>query len=89
MENAVRNFYRSKHKQNHTERAQSASLAIRKFNNFVKSALIGESLTGKRQRVLDLCGGTGGDLSKYQHFNVAHVDLIDISDTSVEEAKRR
>jgi mRNA (guanine-N7-)-methyltransferase len=41
----------------------------------------------KFSHVLDLCGGKGGDLTKYTHFPfISHVTLADISDESINES---
>ncbi len=99
----VKGFYNRKKKQTQKERAQSPLLALRKYNNYVKSALIASALQDamtttpgqdgviqpQGAHILDLCGGFGGDLSKYAHHNVKQVVLVDISEESVEEARRR
>jgi mRNA (guanine-N7-)-methyltransferase len=92
----VKGFYNRKKKQTQKERANSPLIALRKYNNYVKSSLIASALesallgtNGEGARVLDLCGGFGGDLSKYAHHNVKQVVLVDISEDSVNEARRR
>lgn len=86
----VRQFYDGKHKESRAEREASPLITLRKFNNFIKSVLVADSLVDTRgTSVLDLCGGTGGDLAKYAHSRVAHVCLIDIAQSSVDEACRR
>jgi mRNA (guanine-N7-)-methyltransferase len=100
MEQKVASFYDGKQKQSQRERNDSPLFAIRSFNNFIKSVLIAETVksaaiaikSGKEEslHLLDLAGGTGGDLSKYQHSpQVRQVVLVDISSDSVAEAKRR
>ena len=90
----VKNFYHDKHKQTREERAASPLFHVRKFNNFIKSLLISSALNGDPStaslRVLDLCGGTGGDFPKFQHCTrVKKVILVDLSPGSVKEAERR
>ena len=84
-------FYHEKHKETRSERDASPLITVRKFNNFIKSALIGSyGLKDMHDaRVLDLCGGTGGDFPKFLHGPVKHVVLVDIAHDAVEEAKRR
>ena len=90
------NFYQGKLNQSRQERNESPLIKIRKFNNYIKSVTISDALDstqGGREvggaRVLDLCGGSGGDLAKFSHANISHLTLVDISQTSVEEANRR
>lgn len=90
MEHPVARFYHNKHKQNLQERAQSPTLQIRTFNNFIKSVLISDALAGRRKcQVLDMCGGSGGDLGKYNFSDVADVTLVDVAHGAVQEAHRR
>jgi len=89
----VKSFYHEKHKETREEREASPLVHVRKFNNFIKSVLISNALADSENtatRVLDLCGGTGGDLPKFQHHaSVKHVVLVDVSPDSVAEAQRR
>lgn len=90
MESHVKTFYDEKHKESRTEREQSSLIGLRKFNNFIKSVLIGDALEGVRGAlVMDMCGGTGGDLAKFRYSRVKQVWLIDVSPSSVQEARRR
>ncbi len=84
----ARDFYDAKPKQTKRERNESPLLALRLYNNYIKSALICNSIS---HTVLDLCGGAGGDLLKFDAIpgGVSHVDLIDFSPSSVQEAQRR
>lgn len=92
----VVDFYDNKHRQTHEERKASSLYPVRAFNNFIKTAAIVRAfqhLTNKKVtniRVLDLCGGQGGDFPKFaRNRNVKDVYLIDISEQSVREAEIR
>jgi mRNA (guanine-N7-)-methyltransferase len=68
-------------------------LPFRKFNNFVKVKLIQYTtycLQNRPLRVLDLACGRGGDLFKWLYnTNIFKYDGYDISDSSIEEARKR
>jgi mRNA (guanine-N7-)-methyltransferase len=87
----VARFYHEKHKETRAERDASPLLPVRKFNNFIKSVTIGrcglENVTDAK--VLDLCGGTGGDFPKFRHGPVSKVVLVDNAPDSVAEAELR
>jgi mRNA (guanine-N7-)-methyltransferase len=93
MSERVSQFYHQKHKETREERESSPLISVRKFNNFIKSVLISEHGGLKdcsNAKILDLCGGTGGDFPKFQHLpSVSQVVLVDISPDSVAEAERR
>ena len=95
-----RTFYDEKQKQTQQERRESPLFAVRTFNNFIKSVQIADAVSavaGERGGglkgglvLLDLAGGTGGDLSKYVHSpSIGQVVLVDHSSDSVAEAVRR
>ncbi|XP_047514867.1 mRNA cap guanine-N7 methyltransferase [Pieris napi] len=78
------------------ERFKSPIFYLRNFNNWVKSVLIQEyvdrvrgNVYGKRLRVLDICCGKGGDLSKWQKACVNHVIFADIANISIQQCKSR
>lgn len=107
----VAQFYNGKPKQSIQERENSDYIEIRKFNNFIKSILITNGLdvasrsrnvegiegidSARGLKVLELCGGTGGDLPKYfaqqnnNNTRLSEYVLIDIANDSVKEAERR
>lgn len=70
------------------QRNASAILPVRQYNNWIKACLISEH-TKRRDHVLDLCGGKGGDLEKWRASAIASLTLLDLSGPSVEEACRR
>jgi len=72
------------------ERETSRIIALRKSNNWVKSALI-EQFCGQHTGVIafDLCGGKGGDLGKWAKRGARHVVLADIALESVRQAVDR
>lgn len=78
------------------ERFNSPIFYLRNFNNWVKSVLIQEHTDklrekdyGRRVRVLDICCGKGGDLSKWQKARVDRVIFADIASVSVEQCEKR
>lgn len=95
----VTSFYHGKYKQQRQERDVCLLIQARRFNNFIKSATIGRALhhatpDQPEKRVLDLCGGTGGDVFKFFRACtkpnwIALVCMVDIAPNSVMEAQRR
>ncbi|CAK1602912.1 unnamed protein product [Parnassius mnemosyne] len=78
------------------ERFNSPIFYLRNFNNWVKSVLIQEFIDkirqknyGKQIKVLDICCGKGGDLSKWQKARVDHVVFADIAEISVKQCEAR
>lgn len=78
------------------ERFNSPIFYLRNFNNWVKSVLIQEYTDkirekdyGRSLRVLDICCGKGGDLSKWQKARVEHVVFADIAKVSVQQCQNR
>lgn len=78
------------------ERFNSPIFYLRNFNNWVKSVLIQEYTDkirekdyGKALRVLDICCGKGGDLSKWQKARVERVVFADIAQVSVQQCETR
>ncbi|CAH0404958.1 unnamed protein product [Chilo suppressalis] len=78
------------------ERFNSPIFYLRNFNNWVKSVLIQdytdkirEKDYGKPLRVLDICCGKGGDLSKWQKARVERVVFADIAQVSVQQCETR
>ncbi|XP_046961581.1 mRNA cap guanine-N7 methyltransferase [Vanessa cardui] len=78
------------------ERFNSPIFYLRNFNNWVKSVLIQEHTDkirekdyGRPLRILDICCGKGGDLSKWQKARVEHVIFADIAEISIQQCKTR
>ncbi|KAJ8729278.1 hypothetical protein PYW08_000859 [Mythimna loreyi] len=78
------------------ERFNSPIYYLRNFNNWVKSVLIQEYTEkirekdyGRSLKVLDICCGKGGDLSKWQKARVDHVVFADIAEVSVQQCQTR
>ncbi|XP_013133687.1 PREDICTED: mRNA cap guanine-N7 methyltransferase isoform X2 [Papilio polytes] len=78
------------------ERFNSPIFYLRNFNNWVKSVLIQEYIDkvkekdyGKALKVLDICCGKGGDLSKWQKARVDHVIFADIAEVSIQQCQAR
>ncbi len=64
---------------------------LRKFHNFIKAELIGETAIQFKKPVslLDISVGKGGDLQKWEHADIEIVYGIDPDAESIEEAKQR
>ena len=72
-----------------TLRELSDTIFLKKFNNFIKTQLIQQfcrATGGSGLSVLDLCGGRGGDLFKWDQQQIAHYIGVDLSTSLVEEA---
>ncbi|KAL0265541.1 UNVERIFIED_CONTAM: hypothetical protein PYX00_011253 [Menopon gallinae] len=64
------------------------TIGIRKMNNFIKSMLINEHVF-ENNAVLDIGCGKGGDLKKFASIRIGKYYGLDISENSIENAKRR
>ncbi len=62
--------------------------ALRDFNNHIKKLLYWE-FARNAPRLLDIACGKGGDLHKWKHSKIQYVRALDISEKSIEEARRR
>lgn len=81
------------------ERSQSRIFHMRKFNNWIKSMLIGEAISQVRRAkgdqrdaavtVLDIGCGKGGDLRKYRIGNISRLVCTDIAATSLDQCRDR
>ena len=75
-------------------RKNSPIIGLKRFNNWVKSALINlyappESEDQKGIRILDLGCGKGGDLRKWDQQHVSEMVMLDIADVSIQHARSR
>ncbi|KAM9308328.1 mRNA cap guanine-N(7) methyltransferase [Gastrophryne carolinensis] len=77
------------------QRSQSRIFFLRNFNNWMKSALIGEFLDRVRMKknkgisVLDLGCGKGGDLLKWKKGRIDKIVCTDIAEISVQQCEQR
>lgn len=77
------------------KRSESRIFYLRNFNNWIKSALIGEFLEKVRQKkkrditVLDLGCGKGGDLLKWKKGRISKLVCADIADVSIKQCQQR
>lgn len=94
----VAQHYNSVEQRGVRERNRSDIIALRKFNNGMKSLMhwqaekFASSLINSREplRILDLGCGKGGDLPKFlRNRNVGLVVGVDIADVSIEQCKER
>ncbi|TXT10949.1 hypothetical protein VHUM_01700 [Vanrija humicola] len=89
----VSSYYNSRQEVGVTQREYSPIIGLKKFNNWVKSVLIGKFVGGERPRpgakVLDIGCGKGGDLNKWKVARVSLYVGMDIADVSVDQARER
>ncbi|EJU05927.1 hypothetical protein DACRYDRAFT_43262, partial [Dacryopinax primogenitus] len=89
----VAGHYNARPEVGRTARRESPIIALKNFNNWVKSALIqkyGRSGgRGSRIRVLDIGCGKGGDLQKWSKNGVSEYVGLDIAEVSVRQAEER
>ncbi|BEJ14265.1 hypothetical protein CspHIS471_0400320 [Cutaneotrichosporon sp. HIS471] len=74
------------------QREFSPIIGLKKFNNWVKSVLIGKFTPRRRgggARVLDIGCGKGGDLNKWKQARIALYVGMDIAETSINQARER
>lgn len=64
------------------------TINIRKMNNFIKSMLINEHVP-ENATVLDVGCGKGGDLKKFAARKIKRYYGLDISENSIDDAKKR
>jgi len=67
---------------------KSTTNNLRCINSFIKSCIL-KNYVKKNDIVLDLGCGKGGDLHKYQSLKIKKYTGVDVSEKSIEEAKRR
>ncbi|CAO1617892.1 unnamed protein product [Sympodiomycopsis kandeliae] len=87
-ENEVARHYNNRQEVGLQQRNYSPILPLKNFNNWAKSVLIGQF--GRRgTKVMDMGGGKGGDLQKWDKLGIRELVLADIAATSVEQAEKR
>ncbi|EDS89488.1 mRNA cap guanine-N7 methyltransferase, putative [Entamoeba histolytica HM-1:IMSS] len=84
----VERGYDSKKQRNVQERKYSEIVALKRYNNWVKACLIRKYIP-EHSRVLDFCGGKGGDYIKFNQNSVRSVLTCDISGESLKDAEKR
>ncbi|WVQ74535.1 hypothetical protein IAR50_004136 [Cryptococcus sp. DSM 104548] len=85
----VANFYNSRPDVGVEKREFSPIIGLKKFNNWIKSVLIGKFAHRPRGKVLDVGCGKGGDLNKWKQARIALYVGIDLAEQSVEQAADR
>jgi mRNA (guanine-N7-)-methyltransferase len=84
----IQTNYSERKNQSILERNSSPIISIKKFNNWVKGVLISK-YTKKGFRVLDVCSGKGGDISKWQKCDVRSVVFVDLVHDSIHDSMDR
>lgn len=89
VDNVVIDHYNQRTEISKTSRRyMSPIIKLKNFNNIIKYILISK-FTPEYAVVLELACGKGGDLIKYGRINISQWIGLDISDQSIQEAKRR
>lgn len=91
---AVAEHYNKRRDVGRDARESSPIIPLKRFNNWIKSALIAmyaKSAAGAKNqaRVLDMGCGKGGDLQKWARQHPSMLVMIDIAEISVQQAKER
>lgn len=84
----VRNHYNSRPEMGRQNREQSRIIALRDYNNWVKSVIIA-NWVAENENCLDMCCGKGGDLLKWAYVNAGFLFACDIAEKSISDAKQR
>lgn len=92
--NTVAHHYNKRREVGRDARESSPIIPLKRFNNWIKSALISMYAqvgwhAGEGARILELGCGKGGDLRKWDRHRPAIMVLIDIADVSIEQARQR
>lgn len=89
----VASHYNSRPEVGVEHREFSPIIGLKKFNNWIKSVLIGKFAYRERGRpgakVLDLGAGKGGDLNKWKQARIDLYVAMDIAETSMDQARDR
>ncbi|KAL1410321.1 mRNA cap guanine-N7 methyltransferase [Vanrija albida] len=93
---SVASHYNSRQEVGLERRDHSPIIGLKKFNNWVKSVLIGKFVGGEGQsrrragsKILDIGCGKGGDLNKWKLARISLYVGMDIADVSVDQARER
>lgn len=92
---AVASHYNSRPEVGVETREYSPIIGLKKFNNWVKSVLIGTFAArptergGPGAKVLDIGCGKGGDLNKWKQARISLYVGMDIASTSIDQARDR
>jgi mRNA (guanine-N7-)-methyltransferase len=91
---AIASHYNQRAEVGVEQREFSPIIGLKKFNNWVKSVLIGKFTPrprgrGTGARVLDIGCGKGGDLNKWKQARISLYVGMDIAETSVDQARER
>ncbi|CAG8670763.1 16827_t:CDS:2 [Dentiscutata erythropus] len=70
------------------KRNESTILFLKNFNNWIKSVIIGKHVEPNSD-ILDMGCGKGGDLLKWKAAKISTLVGLDLSDVSIEDAKKR
>lgn len=71
-----------------TDRVHTPAYRVRCVNNWAK-AMLAEQYVARGDTVVDLCGGRGGDLGKWQRCGARRILLVDASAGEVARARER
>lgn len=90
----VASHYNKRREVGRDARELSPIIPLKRFNNWIKSALISMYAqagwqSGEGARILELGCGKGGDLRKWDRHRPSMMVLIDIADVSIEQARQR
>lgn len=80
ISDVVKSHYDARPNSDVVSREKSPIIQVRHFNNWIKSVLIGQYVR-PGDTVLDICGGKGGDLPKWNHGGIHHLVLAGTSPT--------
>ncbi|EIW68861.1 hypothetical protein TREMEDRAFT_71716 [Tremella mesenterica DSM 1558] len=90
---AIASHYNARPEVGVEHRELSPIIGLKKFNNWIKSVLIGKFAYRRRNgpgaNVLDLGCGKGGDLNKWKQAHIRLYVGLDIATTSIEQAEER
>ncbi|OWZ50983.1 mRNA cap guanine-N7 methyltransferase [Cryptococcus neoformans A2-102-5] len=85
----VAEHYNSRPEVGVERREFSPIIGLKKFNNWIKSVLIGKFAHRPRGKVLDVGCGKGGDLNKWKQARIGLYVGLDVADQSVQQAADR